>query len=96
MKSKDQGMYFFDIENTNKVIKVDLGIGKHRKIQREKQMFKNRELNLKRKYYGEKWYINPKKWNETMNKNKQRQQNKYLSDQKYVVIHGCTLCYQER
>ena len=42
------------------------------------------ELSVKRQNYGNKWYLKPQKWNESMNRTKDKKRYEFISNEKYV------------
>ena len=84
----DSSMFFFEVEQPDKIINVKLGLNKNIpifkriKFNEDLERIKKTELSLKRQNYGNKWYLSPQKWNESMNKTKTTKQYEFNKNNK--------------
>ena len=55
-------------------------------IDRNRDKLAKIELSVKRQNYGNKWYLQPNKWNESMSKTKDKKRYELISSQQYVFV----------
>ena len=80
-QQKGPEMFFFEAQNENKIIDVKIKTGDNNvsKIEHTiKSDPKKLDSYLKRKNYGNKWYITPKKWEKVMKKDNHKKMCRYL------------------
>jgi hypothetical protein len=68
-KKQEQGIFFFESQNENKIIDVQINKDlKNRTFEVKAPVANQTKMNayLKRKNYGSKWFLKPKKWNSIM------------------------------
>ena len=76
-----QEMFFFESQNENKIINVKIGVGNNKNNQNSKALRIDQQTldkYLKRKNYGSKWYIKPKKWEQVMTKGNKKEKKLIL------------------
>ena len=75
-KNNKSDIFFFENQNENKIIDVQITTGdksSNQVIQNIRVDQNKVNAYLKRRNYGSKWFIGPKKWDQVMKKNNQKQ-----------------------
>lgn len=74
-KKQDHGIFFFESQNENKIIDVQINKDpKNQTFKVQRPIANQAKMNayLKRKNYGNRWFVRPKKWNSIMLKSNQK------------------------